>query len=1242
MSGATHHGRQHHAGRRRRHRPGGAPGGDEPVGDAEPPGVGDAVPQPAVSSNYAAAFGSHPQGDEAGVNAGCNGVGAGSPTGDASRPSMTLMSPMTYGPAGFSVPVTTTGYNPRYGQQMTGMNYGCGNVPLAPMSYGPQSYGYAMNPLAPFGQQSGIGMGGFQSPWTLPRHQVPLQPGDLGALPRHEVPLQPGDLGALPRHEVPLHGPPGVSQQVPPGQVRQADASGRSAISAGADPLQAEDPWSRYVQTAPTSSTTAPLTTGQQVAPVASAQEFVNGLRHGAEDPKPQAVGSAFEALGKAMPTSPTTASAAYPEEWLKKLVEALSGDKRAVVPPWSGAPSGLRSWLKQLGMWEQETTIPRARWGIKLYSALGEEARRIADVVPPEVLTGEGGYSAILTTLMARYKPYLEAIGPQSVDNFIYTGDRARGESFASFLSRKEVAKQEMEAQLGSVMNPLIAGRILLRQAALSDNQMQMMALKSNTLLSYEQVVNALRPLDRLETLAKSAGLPGAVASNTQRAFLQAGDETAGDYEEEGEEEDYVTESEESDNLLYFEDKEFDETEAIYVQAYNDVRKDLKSRRKERGFVRHGKQTGKKGANKKPKGRGRGFRKDGGRAKDEHIKGTEAELMARTRCFACQELGHISRNCPHKNGSKPKKGNFVTVGTSGSSTSTYMIQNKPEVFPPKKATLLRAIYAGVRVRTHEGVIDTAAEEAVVGSQSFNGMIEELRAAGLRPVPVRRPSAQCAGIGGQARLCGAYDVPTSIAGVLGILRFTVIQDGEGPEGFVTPPLIPVSYLETVGAQLDMQNDTYATADGHSAPMRRLPSGHRAIHMFDFEQTPWKLPPKFQVNNHDPFVLQPRSSHSFFGGGGVSSGVAGIATSGTLTTSSSSSTSGFPPTVARDPDAGEPMDDVFFKNYIEAHVLPGDEPPKSRSRSGESKAATVAYIDTDTERPSARSLNELVEREQEESSGQYEEDPVLHPEQPVHPGQPVHSELPRRVEMLETPTLPVASPGDSEDTFESGVSWSPERAQPRPARFLWFEHQEEDSPVNSFVNEMNETTPLPEGRSVLFQLQDCYGQVRPLEIQEGWRRRLPVPNHLQSIPTVSLTGRRKVTMVDAYGRQATVDDNWVERSHRTMETPWFGNVTFYETPLPPRRDDEGDSRGPSPQDDDDQDQDDELPPGPPGQAHGTMSSSSTTAPQPSRSRHLATSQPRPTRREKKVRVFQCFQWIIQIMMGNGMRKLWSLT
>eukprot|EP00435_Cladocopium_sp_Y103_P055892 s1739_g18.t1 len=496
----------------------------------------------------------------------------------------------------------------------------------------------------------------------------------------------------------------------------------------------------------------------------------------------------------------------------------------------------------------------------------------RLADVVPPETLTTEAGYAAILTTLMARYKPYLEAIGPQSVDNFIYTGDRVRGETFAAFLSRKEVQKQELESQLGGeVLNPLVAGRILLRQAGLSEQQQQMIALKTHVLLAYDEVVNALRPLYRLETLSKAAALPGAVP--VQRTYFQAGEdaEFAEDEEEPEEEDEEYSDSELADDMLRFEDREFDETEAIYVQAYNDVRKDLRTRKRERGFVRHrGAGGGRKSqTNKKPKGRGKGRKRDGhGKKDDATIKGTEAELMARTRCFSCQELGHISRNCPHRGSSKgPQKKQFVTVGGTGSSTSTYMFQQmQPKPFPPPPTTVMRAVYAGVRLRAFEGVVDTAAEEAVVGSQSFNGMREELRSAGLRPVPVRRPSSQCAGIGGAARLCGAYDVPTSIAGVLGILRFTVIEDGTGPNGFVTPPLIPISYLETVGASLDLQYDTYVTADGHTAQMRRLPSGHRAINMFDFDSSPWKLPQHMQSNGHDPFLLQPRSSHSFLGGG----------------------------------------------------------------------------------------------------------------------------------------------------------------------------------------------------------------------------------------------------------------------------------------------------------------------------------------------------------------------------------------
>ena len=50
--------------------------------------------------------------------------------------------------------------------------------------------------------------------------------------------------------------------------------------------------------------------------------------------------------------------------------------------------------------------------------------------------------------------------------------------------------------------------------------------------LLSYEEVVNALRPLDRLETLSKAAARPGAVP--VQRTFLQAGGDADGTEDEE------------------------------------------------------------------------------------------------------------------------------------------------------------------------------------------------------------------------------------------------------------------------------------------------------------------------------------------------------------------------------------------------------------------------------------------------------------------------------------------------------------------------------------------------------------------------------------------------------------------------------------------------------------------------------------------------------------------------------------
>ena len=183
-------------------------------------------------------------------------------------------------------------------------------------------------------------------------------------------------------------------------------------------------------------------------------------------------VNSAFEAMGKSTPLTLAAPTTVTNELLLSKLVEAVSGERRTAIPSWDGSPSGLRSWLKALSFWESDNGTNRTKWGIKLYQSLSGEAKKIADTVASDTLLSEHGYGAVLTALMNKYEPYLEAVGPLSVDTFLYPGQRQGKETFTSFLARKETQKQEMEAQLGAHMRPFIAGRVLMRQANLSEHQ--------------------------------------------------------------------------------------------------------------------------------------------------------------------------------------------------------------------------------------------------------------------------------------------------------------------------------------------------------------------------------------------------------------------------------------------------------------------------------------------------------------------------------------------------------------------------------------------------------------------------------------------------------------------------------------------------------------------------------------------------------------------------------------------------
>ena len=617
---------------------------------------------------------------------------------------------------------------------------------------------------------------------------------------------------------------------------------------------------------------TGPAATSSSSPPIRTAAEASATLHAANEQASSNKIDSAFQVLD----IRPPPHTGRQGQDQAERFIAALTGEKRS-IPSWSGQPNSLRTWLKLLAHWESETTVPREKWGIRLYQSFPEnsEPRKIADQVTLETVLGPDGYGQILSVIMAKYKPFLDVAGPTAVDKFFYAGERQKGQSFATYIAQKETAKEELEGHLQERLNEKVAGRILLRHAQLTEFQREMIALRDmNNLMSFAQVASLLRPLDRPDLIAQAANAElGSQAAKHYPVMTQ--DDEHDDLEDDDDPDEDWTESEESEedaiDEMTFEDREYDEDEATYIQAYHsayaDVRRDLQNRRKERGFVRHARsdrpRQGKgKGRGRKPSLRDRERRPSGkGLGGPRMMRGSAADLQTRTRCFNCKELGHFARDCPLKGAGRgtsaskpstaaPKNVSFVVCRGGAATSTTFMTV----LGRPTTATTTRSlhIYAGVQVQATEALVDTAAEDAVVGTTALSAIKQALARWGLQIQVVENSPLPCAGIGGAAKTVQVVDIPTSVAGILGLVRFTVLQDDKG---FHTPPLLPISYLEAIRAIIDLSTEEVRTPNGLSTPMRRLPSGHRSIGIMDFDAAPWQLP--FSLQQHygrDPFLL----------------------------------------------------------------------------------------------------------------------------------------------------------------------------------------------------------------------------------------------------------------------------------------------------------------------------------------------------------------------------------------------------
>ncbi|CAE7808261.1 GIP, partial [Symbiodinium sp. CCMP2456] len=600
----------------------------------------------------------------------------------------------------------------------------------------------------------------------------------------------------------------------------------------------------------------------------------------------PPQVQSAFEVLGLKKPEEMRN----NPDQ-AERFIAALSGEKRS-IPTWSGQPGSLRTWLKLLAHWESETTTPKHKWGIRLYQSFAEssEPHKIADQVDLANVLSEKGYSMILTAIVQKYKPFLDVAAPAAIDHFLFAGERQRGQAFATFIAQKEVARQEMEQYLQEKLNDQVAGRVLLRQAGLTEFQRELLALKDlSPLLTFQQVASLLRPLDRPDMIAQAAnaalGSQAAKHYPVIREEEEGGEEDGEDYD--GENGDYGEEDEEFDDefheaqdeeSLWFEDKEYDEEEACYIQAYHsayqDVRKDLQARRKERGFIQRRKDPRGQGQRGSHKSQGRG-RSSAGRGafasrkgESRMVRGGMEDLRARTRCFNCQELGHFARDCPLvQNNGKGKGASSSASQKTGKATGSFIVcrgvgaTTATSTFVTSRASL--QVFAGVSVHSGCALVDTAAEDAVVGTNALEAMRRELLRHGLQPKMIEERCTPCAGIGGAAKSVGIIDIPTSVAGVLGLVRFTILEDSKD---FETPPLLPISYLEAIKAIIDLDKGEVRLPNGQATPMTRLPSGHRSVNIMNFGHTPCELPAELcDSEGRDPFRV-PVIATTISGGG----------------------------------------------------------------------------------------------------------------------------------------------------------------------------------------------------------------------------------------------------------------------------------------------------------------------------------------------------------------------------------------
>ncbi|CAE7216976.1 GIP [Symbiodinium sp. CCMP2592] len=413
-------------------------------------------------------------------------------------------------------------------------------------------------------------------------------------------------------------------------------------------------------------------------------------------------------------------------------------------------------------------------------------------------------------------------------------------GHSFKPWLRQLELWAFDTEAR----------GYVMFRQARLSTVQEDQLTTWTEGKFSREAVIKAMRKLDKV----REQGSP------TKRAA----------YFDEAEAEEQEEESDHDEEYIYMEQSDLQEVyeEAEVKQAlatYQQVRRALQEQKNARDYY----------PTEKPKGKGKGTGKKGDRRAGTRIH--ISMLKLRTKCAKCGQIGHWAAECTNQpdgyrkpggpattasssqvGGTSSKAGFYQASGDDGSSAfwgkkpllGSFLRASKTESREPDRpcergvvespGSVPEVSFSGVTTQSHHGIVDSAAQDGVIGRLALERLEEDLRSRGLKPRWCDRV-VRTKGIGGEARSVGVCELPLSIGGVAGVMEAAVVE-GEveclelrALNMTVAGRMIFVSSrspLEEVGPLEDLRNRLFRAMNlllqlrsgAPSSPARSGPSG----------------------------------------------------------------------------------------------------------------------------------------------------------------------------------------------------------------------------------------------------------------------------------------------------------------------------------------------------------------------------------------------------------------------------------